>query len=605
MEKIEKYNVPEIFGTNVFSSTVMKKYISKDSYLEFKKIVKNNLKIENELAREIALAMKNWAVEKGATHYTHWFQPLNGITAEKHNSFLYPTIDGGIILDFPIDSLIIGESDASSFPSGGLRSTFEARGYTQWDYTSPAFLKEDESGVVLCIPTTFYSPTGESLDKKRPLLNSCKTLDEQALRILKLFGDDKTKYTYPTVGVEQEYFLIDKEIYKKRKDIVLTGRTLFGRRPEKGQENNTHYLGCIPEKVGIFMREVDLELWRVGILSTTKHNEVAPCQYELACLFEGANLSSDHNQLVMETLKKIADRSGLVCLLHEKPFDYINGSGKHNNWSMATEDGKNLFTPGKTYEDNARFLLFISAVISGVDKHSDLLRATVANITNDRRLSGFEAPPNVVSIFLGEQLTQNINNIFSKKDIKKVTEKDFEVLHLSNNVTDRNRTSPMAFLGNRFEFRMLGSSASIAVCNTILNTIVADELKLIADQLEKSEDFYTDLYKILSKNFKEHSRIIYNGNGYSEEWLEEAEKRGLATSKYAMESFKAFVREESIELFVKHGIYTKEETLSRYKVKYDKYINMLNIEANTMIDIVKTRNSSSMYKIFFITCRNN
>ena len=584
----EKIDIQEIFGANVFTDAVMKKYLSKSVYQKLKNIMNNNMEMDDECAKEVANAMKTWAVEKGATHYTHWFQPLNGITAEKHNSFLYPASDDGIILKFPVDSLITGEADSSSFPSGGLRSTFEARGYTKWEYTSPAFLKEDSSGVVLCIPTIFHSPNGESLDKKRPLLNSCKVLNEETIRLLKLFNIE-TKQVIPTVGVEQEYFLIDKEIYNNRKDLKLTGRTLFGKKPEKCQETNTHYLGAIPEKVGMFMKEVDIELWKLGVLSTTKHNEVAPCQFELACIFEHANLASDHNQCVMETLKKVADRNGLVCLLHEKPFDYLNGSGKHNNWSMATEEGINLLAPGEESKEHARFLLIMAAFLAGVNKHRNLLRATVANISNDRRLSGYEAPPSIISAFLGEELTSNINNLIANKGKRKYIVEDFKLSNLNLNSTDRNRTSPLAYLGNRFEFRMLGSSASIAVCNTALNTIIADEIRDIADQLENSKDFYTDVYNIIVRKFEKHKNIIYNGNGYSNEWIEEAGKRGIENLKYAPDSFKAFSTEDSIDLFVRNGVYTKNEILSRCEIKNSKYINMINIEAITAIDIAKTQ----------------
>ena len=579
----------DVFASNVFTNNVMKKYISKDKYIKLKEIIDNKLELESDLAKDVAEAMKNWAIDRGATHYTHWFVPLNGITAEKQNSFLSPGSEGRVILDFPIESLVTGESDASSFPSGGLRSTFEARGFTEWDYTSPAFLKEDKSGAVLCIPTTFRSYNGTSLDKKKPLMNSSKALNNATLKLLNLFGNTNTKVAFSVVGAEQEYFLIDKDLYAKRKDLILTGRTLFGSNTAKSQDMENHYLGSISEKISAFMQEVDIELWKLGILSKTRHNEAAPCQYELAPFFEEVNLACDHNQLVMETLKKVAKSNGFECLLHEKPFKNINGSGKHNNWSINTNEGENLISPGKTLEENARFLSIICAILSAISKYGNLLRATIATASNDHRLSGYEAPPAIVSVFLGNKLTEIVENIISNSDKKDITLEDFRVPYLNTNDTDRNRTSPMAFLGNRFEFRMLGSSSSISVCNTVLNTIISEEVLNIVNELENSEDFYSNLYKVLSREFKKHFKIIYNGNGYSEEWIKEAESRGISNVDNAPEAFKAFIKEESIQLFEKHGVYTREELLSRYKIKTDKYIKLVKIEAKTLLEIVRSQ----------------
>ena len=589
MEISKSVNVLELFASNVFTNNVMKKYLSKDKCNKLKEIINNKLELDNDLAKDVAEAMKNWAIDNGATHYTHWFVPLNGVTAEKHNSFLTPVDDGNVILDFPIESLVIGESDASSFPSGGLRSSFEARGITKWDYTSPAFLKEDASGTVLCIPTTFNSYDGTSLDKKQPLMASSNALNKACLKLLRMFGETDAKTAFAVAGAEQEYFLIDKEMFNKRKDLILTGRTLFGSNTAKSQDMENHYLGSLNEKIAVFMKEVDITLWKLGILSKTKHNEVAPCQYELAPFFEEVNLACDHNQLIMETLKKVAKDKGFECLLHEKPFKNINGSGKHNNWSINTNNGKNLISSGKTLEENARFLSIMCAILSGIDKHKDLLKASAMSASNDHRLSGFEAPPAIISVYLGEKLTEVIERIIDNPDKLDVTLEDFKVPYLNTNDTDRNRTSPMAFLGNRFEFRMLGSSASISVCNTVLNTIVADEILNITEELENSKDVYLDLYRLLAKKFKEHFKIVYNGNGYSDEWAGEAESRGISNVNNAPEAFKAFISDSAIELFGKHRVYNKEELFSRYSIKVNKYIKLVQVEAKTLLEIVRSQ----------------
>lgn len=588
---MDEKNTLELFGKNVFNDSTMKKYLSREKYLKIRKNIENNLEFDEELAKKLAEAMKTWAVEQGARYYTHWFQPLNGTTAEKHNSFLFPNSEDGVIYDFPFEALFIGESDASSFPSGGLRSTFEARGYTKWDYTSPAFIKEYKTSKVLCVPTVFVSHNGESLDKKQPLLKSCNAINKEALRIINLFDKTNTvKKVFPTIGAEQEYFLVSKEMYDRRKDLKITGRTLFGAKPSKAQQMSDHYLGNIKEKIAKFMDEVDLELLKFGILSATRHNEVAPCQYELAPYFGDVNLSTDQNQLIMETLKAVAEKQGLVCLLHEKPFEGVNGSGKHNNWSLSTDTGENLLSIGKTPEENTRFLLIVAGIISAIDEYSDLLRATTATASNEKRLSGFEAPPTIISIFVGEDLQRIINTLLAEKNKKNKTINLGETLlpPIRKFSTDRNRTSPFAFVDNRFEFRMPGSSTSIAVCNTILNTVVANKLGEIADALEKSNNIYGDTQKLIIKLIEEHSRIIYDGNGYSEEWEKEAKSRGLKNIKSTPEALKAFIEPKNIELFNKYNIYTEKELHSRYGIKLNKYSNWINIEANTMLDIVKT-----------------
>lgn len=588
---MENKDMLDLFGVNVFNDSTMRKYLSRDKYLKIKKVIENNLEFDEELAKKLAEAMKTWAIEQGATYYTHWFQPLNGATAEKHNSFLFPNSEDGVIYEFPFESLFIGESDASSFPSGGLRTTFEARGYTKWDYTSPAFIKEYKTSKVLCIPTIFVSHNGESLDKKQPLLKSCEAINKEALKLINILDNNSNiNKVSPTIGAEQEYFLITKDAYNKRKDLKTVGRTLFGAKPSKAQQMSDHYFGNVKEKVANFMDEVDLELLKLGILSATRHNEVAPCQYELAPYFGDVNLSTDQNQLIMETLKSVAEKHDLVCLLHEKPFEGVNGSGKHNNWSLSTDTGENLLSMGKTPQENTRFLLIVTAIIAAIDEYSDLLRASTATATNDKRLCGFEAPPTIISIFIGEDLQKIFNTIIEEKNKRKKTIKLGETLLLpiSKFSTDRNRTSPFAFVDNRFEFRMPGSSTSIAVCNTILNAVVADKLSEITDSLKKSKNVYDDAQKLIINMIEKHRRIIYNGNGYSQEWVKEAENRGLKDIKSAPEALKAFVDEKNINLFNKYNIYTEKEVKSRYKIKLNKYCSWVDIEAQTMLTISKT-----------------
>jgi len=571
------------FGSNVFKEEILKRYLSPKSFERYKNIVKNKLPLDEDIAKEVAVIMKNWAIEKGATHYSHWFQPLNGITAEKQTSFLSLSLDSELILDFPVESLIVGEADASSFPSGGLRTVFEARGCTRWDYTAPAFLKEDSTGKVLCIPTIFESAKGESLDKRTPLLNSCDALEKETLRMLRLFGDNDTQEIFATVGAEQEYFLIKKDVFSKRKDLLLTGRTLFGQELPKSM--NKHYLSAIGENIGEFMCRVEEELWKIGVPAKIKHNEVALHQYELVPYFENAYLSTNHDHLIMEMLRREAEKSGYVCLLHEKPFKGMNGSGKHNNWSIYTQKGENLFKYGYTPIENARFITIIVALISAVDKYADLIRATIATASNDIRLSGFEAPSSIVSMYLGEELTNILKLIMNDSGEIKLGTSDLKLTDTF--VTDRNRTSPFAFVGNRFEFRMPGSASSIAVCNTVLNTVMAESLSNIVDELQNSTDFYNDLQKILSRLLKQHYRVIYNGNAYCGEWVNEAKQRGLSNLKHAPQAFKAFIKEESIKLFSKYNVYSKEELFARYDIKMNKYIKFIDTEANVMIDIAE------------------
>ncbi len=590
----EKHKVllTEIFGSNVFNDATMRERLPRETYKALKKTIDEGANLDIKVAEVVANAMKDWAIERGATHYTHWFQPMTGMTAEKHNSFISPTSDGRIIMEFSGKELIKGESDASSFPSGGLRATFEARGYTAWDCTSPAFLKEDANGVTLYIPTAFCSYTGEALDKKTPLLRSMEALSKQALRILRLFGDTMTKKVIATVGAEQEYFLVDKKLFNKRKDLMLTGRTLFGAPTPKAQEKEAHYYGTIKERVAAFMQELDVELWKLGVPAKIKHNEAGPAQYEIAPLYSTANVAADHNQLIMETLKKIANRHDFACLLHEKPFAEINGSGKHNNWSLATDEGKNLLKPGKTPHENLQFLLFLVAVIKAVDSYPELLRVSAANPGNDCRLGICEAPPAIISIFIGEQLTEILEKIETGDSI---CSKEREILEIGvstlpqvfKDTTDRNRTSPFAFTGNKFEFRMVPSSASISDANVVINTIVADVLSDMADELEKAEDFNCAVYELLRKTIKEHKRIIFNGNGYSEDWVKEAEKRGLPNIKSTVEAIPALISEKSIRLFEKHKVFTKSELCSRFEVLLEDYINTISLEAETMIQMAK------------------
>ena len=577
----------ELFGSMVFNDAVMREKLPKDVYKALKRCTEEGVSIDLSIANSVANAMKDWAIDKGATHYTHWFQPMTGITAEKHDSFISPTEGGRAIMEFSGKELIKGEPDASSFPSGGLRATFEARGYTAWDPTSYAFIKES----TLYIPTAFCSYGGEALDKKTPLLRSMEALNTQALRILKLFGNDATRVN-TTVGPEQEYFLVDKKYYDKRKDLIYTGRTLFGAKPPKGQELEDHYFGVIKPRVKAFMKDLNEELWKLGIYAKTEHNEVAPAQHELAPIFTTTNIAADHNQLTMEIMKKVALRHDLVCLLHEKPFAGVNGSGKHNNWSLSTNKGENLLKPGKSPYENAQFLLFLCSVIKAVDEYQDLLRTSVASAGNDHRLGANEAPPAIISMFLGDELTEILESIeagtpYSKKDAP-VMEIGVHVLPtFPKDTTDRNRTSPFAFTGNKFEFRMLGSSCSVSGPNIVLNTIVAEELCQFADELEKAPDFKKALNELIRRTISEHKRIIFNGNNYSDEWVAEAEKRGLLNLKSSAEALPYFVKEKNIELFTKHNIFTETEVRSRCDIMLENYSKMISIEAHTMIDMAQ------------------
>ena len=580
--------LPELFGSMVFNEETMKERLSTASYKAWKKCIVDGTSLDISTANEIAEAMKQWAVEKGATHYTHWFQPMTGVTAEKHDSFISPVGGGKIIMEFSGKELVRGEPDASSFPSGGLRATFEARGYTAWDPTSFAFIKEGS----LCIPTIFCSYSGQALDKKTPLLRSMDELSRQAIRILRLFGDTETKRVTAQVGPEQEYFLIDKDLYKQREDLRFCGRTLFGAKPPKGQELEDHYFGAIRPRVAAYMKDLDETLWALGVLSKTKHNEVAPSQHEMAPIYTDANSACDQNQLAMEVMKKVADRHGLVCLLHEKPFAGVNGSGKHDNWSMSTDTGKNLFKPGSTPSQNAQFLLFLAAFVKGVDDYQDFLRATVAFPGNDHRLGAQEAPPAVLSIFLGDELGAVVESIIHGTEFKDAGNRTLEIgvdvlpaIRMDN--TDRNRTSPMAFTGNKFEFRMLGSSQSISGPNIALNTIMAEELNQFADELEKSKDFQADLQKLIKRVFTEHQRIIFNGNGYDDAWIAEAEKRGLSNLASTADALPAYTAPKNVELFTKHGIYTKEEISARAEIHIENYTTVITIEANTMVDMIR------------------
>ena len=580
--------VSDYFGSLVFDDRVMKAMLSADVYQSLKKTIDEGASLNNDVANAVAAAMKDWAVEHGATHFTHWFQPLTGITAEKHDSFITPASDGRVIMEFSGKELIKGEPDASSFPSGGLRATFEARGYTAWDPTSYAFIKDK----TLCIPTAFCSYGGEALDKKTPLLRSMQALNKQALRILRLFGNTDVKCVRTSVGPEQEYFLVDKALYEQRKDLVFCGRTLFGAKAPKGQEMDDHYFGVIKPRVAAYMADLNEELWKLGVLAKTEHNEVAPSQHELAPIYTTTNIATDHNQLTMEIMQKVAAKHGLVCLLHEKPFAGVNGSGKHNNWSMATDTGVNLLTPGETPYENAQFLLFLCAVIKAVDDYQDLLRVSVATAGNDHRLGANEAPPAVVSMFLGDELTavlDAIENDAPYSGSEKTTMKlGVHVLpKFTRDTTDRNRTSPFAFTGNKFEFRMLGSSNSIACANIMLNAAVAESLKIYADRLENVDDFETALHDMIKKTIKDHKRIIFNGNGYSEEWVEEAARRGLPNIKSMVEASETLTTEKSIKLFEKFGIFTKAELESREEVLYETYSKTINIEALTMVDMAK------------------
>ncbi len=585
---MSNYDVPEIFGSMVFNDKVMKERLPESVYEAVRNAIKGIAPLSSDVAKVVASVMKDWAIEKGATHFTHWFQPMTGITAEKHSSFIEPTGDGDVIMKFSESSLVRGESDASSFPSGGLRATFEARGYTAWDPTSYAFVKDGS----LYIPTAYCSYGGEALDKKTPLLRSMEALNTQALRVLKLFGKDNVKKVTPTAGAEQEYFLIDKSVYEKRLDLIHCGRTLFGARPSKGQELEDHYYGAIKERVASFMKEVDLELWKLGVYAKTEHNEAAPAQHELALVYTSANVSTDQNQITMEIMKKVASRHGLVCLLHEKPFESVNGSGKHNNWSLSTDLGENLLEPGETPTENAQFLLFLLAVIKGVDEYQDLLRISVASAGNDHRLGANEAPPAIISVYLGEEFDAILGAIehgtkYSAKDLGNLKIGVSVLPTIKKDSTDRNRTSPFAFTGNKFEFRMVGSSANIACPNFILNTIVAEELREFADELEKATDFNSSLEKLLKKTIKDHKRIIFSGNNYSKEWEKEAKKRGLLNLKTTVQALPLYAEKKNIELFKKHHVLSESEVLSRMEILLENYSNIVFIEALTSIDMAR------------------
>ncbi len=587
MTKEDFMNVTEIFGINVFNDVVMKERLPKDTYKALKRTLDLGEALSEEVADVVANAMKDWAIEKGATHYTHWFQPMTGKTAEKHDSFIEPNGEGTVIMEFSGKQLIQGEPDASSFPNGGLRATFEARGYTAWDATSPAFLKDD----TLCIPTAFCSHSGEALDKKTPLLRSMEAIDKQALRILRLFGDTETKKVMTTLGPEQEYFLVDKRLYQQRKDLIFTGRTLFGAKPPKGQELDDHYFGSIKERISEFMKEIDVELWKLGIASKTKHNEVAPAQHEMAPIFTTANIATDHNQLVMDMITKVAQHHELACLLHEKPFAGVNGSGKHNNWSMSTPT-RNLLSPGQTPHSNAQFLTFLVAIIAAVDEYAPLLRLSAANAGNEHRLGANEAPPAIISIFLGEQLTDIIDQIKAGALTSSMTASTMKLgvttlPDFPKDVTDRNRTSPFAFTGNRFEFRMVGSNQSVSGASIMINTIFAEVFSRMADELEKAEDFEKALSHLLEKMVKKHYRIIFNGDGYSDNWVKEAEKRGLPNLKTTPEAISVFDRPEYIELFERHAVFTAQEVRARREILLEEYTKNIHIEASTMIEITR------------------
>ena len=583
MESVEKY-----FGSMVFDDKVMQKRLAPDVYAALKRTIQDGRSLNLSVANAVAAAMKDWAVELGATHFTHWFQPMTGITAEKHDSFITPDNNGGVIMEFSGKELVRGEPDASSFPSGGLRATFEARGYTAWDATSYAFIKDG----VLCIPTAFCSFSGDALDQKTPLLRSMEAINRQALRVLKLFGNENVTSVKTTVGPEQEYFLVDKDLFNQRKDLLYTGRTLFGAKPPKGQEMEDHYFGVLKPRVQAFMKDLDEELWRLGVLAKTEHNEAAPAQHELAPIFTTANIAADHNQLTMEIMQRLAKQHNLVCLLHEKPFKGVNGSGKHNNWSITTNTGVNLLEPGETPYENAQFLLFLCAVIKAVDEYQDLLRVSVATAGNDHRLGAHEAPPAVVSIFLGSELTEILEAI--EKD-EPYGAKEKELLRVGvhtmpkfpKDTTDRNRTSPFAFTGNKFEFRMLGSASSVSAPNVMLNTAVAEILKRFADELENATDFETALHELIKRVIREHKRIIFNGNGYDDKWLAEAEKRGLLNLKTTPDALPYLVKEKNVALFTEHRVFTERELKSRYEILMESYCKLINIEGRTMVDMAR------------------
>lgn len=580
-------SVPEYFGCMVFDDKAMKLRLPEETYKAMKKTIQDGKRLDTAVAKVVANAMKDWAVENGATHYTHWFQPMTGITAEKHDSFISPAKDGGVIMEFSGKELVKGESDASSFPSGGLRATFEARGYTAWDPTSYAFIKEG----VLCIPTVFCSYGGEALDMKTPLLRSMEAISKQAVRILKLFGQDDVTSVKTTVGAEQEYFLVDADMYSKRKDLIFTGRTLFGAKPPKTQELDDHYFGSIKTRVAAYMKDLDEELWKLGILAKTEHNEAAPAQHELAPIFTTTNIATDHNQLTMEIMQKVAKRHNMICLLHEKPFEGVNGSGKHNNWSITTNKGTNLLEPGETPYDNAQFLLFLCAVIKAVDDYQDLLRVSVASAGNDHRLGAGEAPPAVISMFLGDELDEILESIkndtaYDAKEKVQLKVGVHVLPRFAKDTTDRNRTSPFAFTGNKFEFRMLGSAKSIASANIVLNTAVAESLKSYADRLENVENFEDALHALIQKTIKDHKRIIFNGNGYDDEWIKEAQARGLYNLPATPDCLPCLIAEKNVKLFEEHKVFTRAELEARHEIYFEGYCKTLNIEALTMLDMV-------------------
>ena len=588
----ELINVAEIFGENVFNDTVMQERLPKKVYKNLKKTIEEGKELDLETADVIAHEMKEWAIEKGATHYTHWFLPLTGVTAEKHDSFISaPQPSGKVLMSFSGKELIKGEPDASSFPSGGLRATFEARGYTAWDCTSPAFVRQDAAGATLCIPTAFCSYTGEALDQKTPLLRSMEAINKQALRLLRLFGNTTSKKVTPSVGPEQEYFLVDAEKFEQRKDLIYTGRTLFGAMPPKGQELDDHYFGTIRQRIAAFMKDVNEELWKVGVTAKTQHNEVAPAQHELAPIYAEANIAVDHNQIVMQTLKRVACQHGLKCLLHEKPFAGVNGSGKHNNWSITTDDGINMLDPGKTPHENTQFLLVLTCILRAVNMHADLLRESAADPGNDHRLGANEAPPAIISVFLGEQLEDVLEQLISTGEathsIKggKLETGVRTLPELAKDATDRNRTSPFAFTGNKFEFRMVGSRDSVASPNIVLNTIVAEAFADTCDVLEKADDFDLAVHDLIKKYAIENQRIVFNGDGYSEAWVEEAERRGLPNIRSMVEAIPAMVTDKAVRLFERFGVFTEAELKSRAEIQYETYAKAINIEARTMIDM--------------------
>ena len=594
MEKENKnlLDASSIFGENVFNDKVMRERLPKKTYSKLKEIIREGRDLDLETADVVAHEMKEWAIEKGATHFTHWFQPLTGVTAEKHDSFITaPLSSGETLMNFSGKELIKGEPDASSFPSGGLRATFEARGYTTWDLSSPAFVRVDESGATLCIPTAFCSYTGEALDQKTPVLRSMEAIDKQAVRMLRLLGDEETQHVVPSVGVEQEYFIIDRDKFNKRKDLVYTGRTLFGAMPPKGQEMDDHYFGTIHENIAVFMKDVDKELWKLGVPAKTEHNEVAPGQHELAPIYEEANVAIDHNQLMMEILRKVANRHGFQCLLYEKPFDGVNGSGKHTNWSLTTDKGLNLLDPGDSPHSNVRFLIFLCCVLAAVDDHADLLRESAADVGNDQRLGGSEAPPAIISVFLGEQLGDVMDQLISTGEAthsisgERLKSGVRSLPDFTKDATDRNRTSPFAFTGNKFEFRMVGSQDSVGEPNIVLNTIVAEALSNAADFIEKADDRKKAIHDVIKKMAQDHQRIIFNGNGYSEEWKEEAKRRGLPDIPSMVDAIPALTKEENVKTFEKFNVFTSAELASRADVEFDQYSKTVNIEARTMIDM--------------------